>query len=61
MESHILSESAAYFDWNFLHVNLEERPKIERTRDNLFFDLRSNFSIVFRCLCRLIRVCIVSM
>ena len=47
MESHILSESAAYFDGNFLQVNLEDRPKIEKIRDNLFFDLRSNFSIFF--------------
>ena len=30
MESHILSASAAYFDWKFLHVNLEDRPKIEK-------------------------------
>ena len=39
MESHILSASAAY---SCTYINLEERPKIEKTRDNLLFDLERN-------------------
>ena len=48
MESHILSESAAYCDWKFLHVNLKDRPKIEKPVTTCFSICLQNNGYFYR-------------